>query len=140
MTEQNKLLETVKKLVSNIVSDVDYDIWKEGYNEETAEDPEQVEGNIDGLVNRVYDELGEVFEKAEMLDALLNQQRIRVLGTAGLGEEKYQHIGLEMWTRHLGCEGDNVKQETVFGRSVLIKYLRTHASAIRNRAIEPLKL
>ncbi len=83
--------------------------------------------------------LTDVFHKAELLDALLNQQRIRVLGTAGLGEEKYQHIGLEMWTRHLGCKDSNVRQSTEVGRETLLKYLRTHASAIRNRQIEPLE-
>lgn len=130
--------DRLHKLVSNIVEAVDYDIWKDGYNEDTAEEPDQVESNRNELVSMIMDELQDVFDKAEMLDALLNQQRIRILGTAGLGEEKYQHIGLEMWTRHLGCNDSRVSQETVFARSVLLKYLRTHASAIRNRGIEPL--
>ena len=40
-------------MVLGIVSEIDYDIWKESYNEETAEEPELVEENIAILVNIV---------------------------------------------------------------------------------------
>lgn len=84
----------------------------------------------------ISSELQTVLNDAEMFNALLNQQRIRVLGHAKLGEEEYQHIGVEMWTRHLGCEEQKVKESTQYGRDVLKTYLSTHARAIRNRNIE----
>lgn len=70
-------------------------------------------------------------EKAELFDALLNQERIRVLGCAGLGKEKYQHIGIEMWTKHLGSGTKEIDSETERGREILITYLKTQASALR---------
>lgn len=78
-------------------------------------------------------EFGDVIEKAEMFDALMNQQRIRVNGSVGVGEEKYQYISVEMWTRHLGCNDPTVIKQTQAGRELLTEYMRTHARSLSNR-------
>lgn len=36
--------------------------------------------------------------------ALMSCQRIRVLGSAGLGSTEYQHMGLELWTKHMDVD------------------------------------
>ena len=36
-------------LIDELVQEIDYDIWKESYNVETAEDPNEVESNRDTL-------------------------------------------------------------------------------------------
>lgn len=41
------------KMVVEIVGEVDYDIFKQTYNHETAEEPELVDGYIDALVKIV---------------------------------------------------------------------------------------
>lgn len=43
--------ETLKKIALAIVEHVDYDIWKEAYNPETAEYGVDAESNIDELVD-----------------------------------------------------------------------------------------
>jgi hypothetical protein len=35
--------EQIKAMLSDIVCEIDYDIWKEMYNKESAEDPEEVD-------------------------------------------------------------------------------------------------
>lgn len=77
-------------------------------------------------------------QKADMYDALMNQQRIVITECNGVGEEKYQHVKLEMWTRHLSAETTECKEDTRFGRMQLEKYLRTHARAIKRRGIDRL--
>ena len=37
--------------ISDVVRRIDYDIWKDAFNPETAEEPEFVEGNIEELEN-----------------------------------------------------------------------------------------
>lgn len=37
------------QLIDALVKEIDYDAWKLGYNEETAEEPEFVEGNRNAL-------------------------------------------------------------------------------------------
>jgi len=74
-------------------------------------------------------------QKADLFDALMNQQRIIIESCNGVGEEKYQHIKLEMWTRHLSAETEECKDQTKFGRTVLNQYLSTHARSIKRRGI-----
>jgi len=45
--------EKIKEMISDIVSEIDYDIWKDSYNKETAEEPDLVDDNINTLVNIV---------------------------------------------------------------------------------------
>jgi hypothetical protein len=37
-------------------------------------------------------------EKAARWDALMSCERIRVIGSAKLGDPEYQHIGIELWS------------------------------------------
>ena len=67
-----------------------------------------------------------VERKAELFDAMMNQERIRVIGWAQLGNKNYQHIGMEWWTTHLDV--DPALQKTVDqNKQVLVKYLETFA-------------
>lgn len=42
-----------KEMVLDIVAEISYDIWKESYNKETAEEPDLVEDNVQKLVDIV---------------------------------------------------------------------------------------
>lgn len=77
-------------------------------------------------------------QKADMFDALMNQQRIVITESNGVGEEKYQHLKLEMWTRHLSAATADCIADTEFGRLQLLRYLSTHARAIKRRGIDKL--
>ncbi len=123
--------ESILKLVSDIVNQVDYDIWKEGYNLETAEDPDEVENNLEELAALVIDQLDDVFEKARLFDALLNQERI-IVSEEIVGQEKYQRMTVEMWTRHLSSASDHVKNETSRSVNLLREYLTVHADALEH--------
>ena len=46
-------VKALPEMVCQIVKSVDYDIWKDAYNPETAEEPEFVDGNVDALVDVV---------------------------------------------------------------------------------------
>lgn len=131
-TPQRKTMnDRLHKLVSDIVESIDYDIWKQEYNEDTAEVPvETVRSNREDIISEIKSDLSDVFEKAEMLDALLNQQRINVVKSVGLGQERYQYLNIEMWTHYLGTKGTD--NETMLGRSILSKFLMTHAASLRN--------
>lgn len=78
----------------------------------------------------IKDHLGEVFEKAALHDAMMNQNRIRILGYAGLGNCNYQHIGMEWWTSHLNSDDPRIVNESENNRQILLKYLRTHAKKL----------
>ena len=57
-------------------------------------------------INDMFNELKSKYEaetqkasrKAKLWDAFCSNGRIRVLGSAKLGQEGYQHIGFELWT------------------------------------------
>ena len=70
-------------------------------------------------------------KKAELFDALLDQQKIRINVSKHVGDERYQHLQIQMWTRHLDVL--NGADETQSARDVLVKYLETHAASIRKR-------
>ena len=40
----------IREMVLDIVAEVDYDIWKEVYNFDTAEDPDEVQTAIETLI------------------------------------------------------------------------------------------
>lgn len=42
--------QKIREMLSDIISEIDYDIWKESYNEDTAEEPELVEANFECLI------------------------------------------------------------------------------------------
>ena len=48
----------------------------------------------------------ELERKAALWDSFVSLGRIRILGSAKLGEPSYQHIGMELWTMY-GVPADN---------------------------------
>lgn len=59
----------ITKMVQDIASEIDYDIYKENYLEETAEEPECVEENIETVFNIIKRHLQE-FSGNELFDIL----------------------------------------------------------------------
>jgi hypothetical protein len=50
-----------------------------------------------------------VTDKAEMWDALMSCDRIRLIGWSAIGDVKHQHIGLELWSNYPGLHPDEDK-------------------------------
>ena len=67
-------------------------------------------------------------DKAELWDALWSSGRIRMMGSAKLGDPEQQHLGLELWARYPGDVDDS------HGREKLLEYVHammpTHTVAI----------
>lgn len=62
-------------------------------------------GSDSALMREAASKMRELQLNADRWQALIDCARIRVLGSAGLVEEKdngYAHIGLELWTHHDG--------------------------------------
>ncbi len=57
-------------------------------------------------------------QDAKRWRALLSSQRIRIMGSAGIGSSKYQHVGLEIWSAFLDAPPD----ESEHGQTVLTEY------------------
>ena len=55
-----------KKMVLEIVKEIDYDIFKDAYNEETAEDLEETKENIERLISIAKKYLGGSEDKEEL--------------------------------------------------------------------------
>lgn len=55
--------------------------------------------------------------------ALLNSQRLRILGSSGLGSDDYQHFGVELWSKYPECDG--LKEKNDHGKEVFTKYVDT---------------
>lgn len=55
--------------------------------------------------------------------ALINSQRIRILGSSGLGNDDYQHFGVELWDKY--PERDGLKEKNEYGKKVFTKYVDT---------------
>ena len=73
-------------------------------------------------------------KKAELFDALMDQQQLRINVSKHVGDERYQHLQLQMWTRHLGVVAG--KAETDCAKEILLQYLQTHADSIRHRKLK----
>ncbi len=124
--------EAILKLVSDIVNQVDYDIWKQSYNPDTAEcSPDDVEENLEELAALVIDRLDGVFEQARLFDALVNQERI-IVSDEIVGQEKYQRMTIEMWTHHLSSASGGVKNETSRAVNLIREYLSVHADSLEH--------
>lgn len=73
----------------------------------------------DNLVYYLANEVQELRKDAERWRALLDSQRIRVLGSAGLGSKDYQHFGAEFWSTF----PDVPEGESDYGKHVLTTYV-----------------
>ena len=84
---------------------------------------------FDPSIDKYIDDASvEIIEKAKKWDALVNSSRIRILGSAKLGETKYQHFGVELF--HFADIDTNplIKdkfdpKETEYGKEVFEKYV-----------------
>lgn len=57
--------QQIRAMISDIVCEVDYDIWKEMFNLDTAEEPEKVEDNYANLIQIVRQHLDAVMMSPE---------------------------------------------------------------------------
>ena len=48
-----KNIKNLREMVLEIVEEIDYDIYKEAYNIETAEEPDEAEENLERLISIV---------------------------------------------------------------------------------------
>lgn len=61
--------DQIREMLSDIIQDIDYDIWKQGYNSETAEcSPAEVSNNYAALISVVRQHLDMVPNDSETLD------------------------------------------------------------------------
>ncbi len=68
--------------------------------------------------NARYVALGKAFE------LFLTNERIRVLGSACLGETGYQHMGFEIWTKHgYDSARDEITVDTEKNKKQIYKYI-----------------
>lgn len=81
-------------------------------------------------VTELENEVADLRDGNELFDALVNCARIRVMGSAGLGElgelkaeDNYVHIGVELWTKHNATTTD-------YSRAAFISFAQA-ARAIR---------
>lgn len=51
--------DVIRKMLDAVIQHVDYDIWKERFNEETVEYGQDAEANMDELIGIVEDVLEE---------------------------------------------------------------------------------
>lgn len=56
-------------------------------------------------------------QKADRWDALMSCERIRMMGSAKLGDPEQQHLGLELWAKYPGNLDDS------HGRQVLMEFV-----------------
>ncbi len=71
----------------------------------------------------VVEEIEEIKRDAKRWNALINSGRIRILGTAGIGNPEYQHFGMEIWSEY-GLDYKN-KEEQKYGVETLEAYTDT---------------
>lgn len=67
--------------------------------------------------------MAEIKRDSARWDALMRSARIRILGTAGLGELPYQHFGMEIWSSY-GIYDD------IAEKSYGVKVFETYADTI----------
>jgi len=47
----------IKAMLSDIIAEIDYDIWKERFNEETVQEPDMIDENYKYLIDIVEEHL-----------------------------------------------------------------------------------
>ncbi|KKN31311.1 hypothetical protein LCGC14_0825160 [marine sediment metagenome] len=47
----------IKAMLSDIIAEIDYDIWKERFNEETVQEPDKIDYNYKYLIDIVEEHL-----------------------------------------------------------------------------------
>ena len=57
-------------------------------------------GSCEKALNERDQSISLLERKANLWDAFISNQRIRILGWAKLGEQGYQHMGFEIWTQY----------------------------------------
>ncbi len=62
-------------------------------------------------------------QDAKRWRALMNSGRIRILGSSGLGNDDYQHFGVELWDKY--PDRDGLKAQNEYGKEVFTKYVDT---------------
>lgn len=115
----NKGRERIKKLVEltkgAAAGTIDFEHFIFGYSE-CGQD--------------MHKEMEELRVKAAKWDALMNCERIRILGSAGLGTDR-QHFGMEIWSKYQvqECHGEDAQERldksNITGQEVLNKFTDT---------------
>lgn len=69
-------------------------------------------------------------QKADLFDALFDQEKIEVVDVEELGNPNYQHINIRMWTKHLDSGTQMSQMKTNQSKEVILEYLVTHLNSL----------
>lgn len=69
-------------------------------------------------------------QKAELFDALFDQEKIEVVDVEELGNPNYQHLNIRMWTNHLDSGTQMSQLKTKQSKEVILEYLVTHLNSL----------
>lgn len=69
-------------------------------------------------------------QKADLFDAMFDQEKIEIVDVEELGNPNYQHISLRMWTNHLDSGTKMSQLTTKQSKEVILEYLVTHLNSL----------
>lgn len=69
-------------------------------------------------------------QKAELFDALFDQEKIEVVDVEELGNPNYQYMNIRMWTNHLDSGTPGSRMITEQSKEVMLEYLVTHLNSL----------